>query len=263
MSDATVTAVAYLRVSTAGQAERGMGLQAQRQAISEYSAQHHLDVEYVQEVASGGIQAGEVFAWEHRPVLLDLMEQAKAGGFSMLLVARFDRLARDHATLVAIERMLQQHGVGVISAAEGEGNGDSAVAEFVRAQLAAVAQLERGLIRERLKAGKAQRRRQGRHVDGKIPYGYQSSGVGTLEVDDTTASVVRSIFSRAREGLGPGPIARRLNAECIQGPTGKSWNRQTVTNILRNPLYAGELHGVKKAQPGIVSRRVWNEAQRG
>ena len=38
--------------------------------------------------------------------------------------------------------------------------------------------------------------------------------------------------------------------------------RQTVGNIIRNPVYAGELHGVKKAQPAIVSRRAWNEAQR-
>jgi site-specific DNA recombinase len=135
------------------------------------------------------------------------------------------------------------------------------VAGFVRNQLAAVAELERGLIRDRLRAGKAQRKLAGRYGGGSIPYGYRSAGEGRLEVDETQAAVVRSIFARTREGLGPGPIARRLNAETTPSPTGKPWNRQTVTNILRNPVYTGELHGVKKAQPAIVSRRVWNQAQ--
>jgi site-specific DNA recombinase len=157
--------------------------------------------------------------------------------------------------------MLQRHRVEVISAAEGEGDGDTGIAVFLRNQLAAVAELERGLIRDRLRAGKAQRKLAGRFGGGATPYGYRSCGEGRLEVDDEQAAVVRSIFNRAREGLGPGPVARRLNAEQVPGPTGKPWNRQTVTNILRNPLYAGELHGIKAAQPAIVSRRAWNQAQ--
>ena len=34
-----------------------------------------------------------------------------------------------------------------------------------------------------------------------------------------------------------------------------------MAHLLRNPVYAGELHGVKGAQPAIVTRRVWNWAQ--
>jgi hypothetical protein len=36
---------------------------------------------------------------------------------------------------------------------------------------------------------------------------------------------------------------------------------RVLQELLRNTLYAGELHGVKRAQPAIVNRRVWNEAQ--
>ena len=112
-----------------------------------------------------------------------------------------------------------------------------------------------------MRAGKVEARKIGRHTDGLPPYGYRQGGSGRLEVDEDQAAVVRSIFSRAKEGLGPGPIARRLNAERIPGPTGKPWSRQTVGNMIRNPIYSGELHGVKRAQPAIVSRRVWNAAQ--
>jgi DNA invertase Pin-like site-specific DNA recombinase len=134
------------------------------------------------------------------------------------------------------------------------------VAEFIRGQLALVAQLERAMIRTRV-SGKAKRGQEGRHLGGRAPFGYRLGTTGRFVVDNGEAGVVRDVFRRAREGLGPGPIARRLNTEGVAGPSGRPWNRQTVTNMLRNPVYAGELHGVKGAQPAIVSRRVWNQAQ--
>jgi DNA invertase Pin-like site-specific DNA recombinase len=66
-------------------------------------------VDVVTETASGGVQNGAEFSWEHRPVLLELIERARAGEFEVLLVARLDRLSRDHATLVVLERRLQRH----------------------------------------------------------------------------------------------------------------------------------------------------------
>ena len=74
----------------------------------------------------------------------------------MLLVAKLDRLSRDYATLTVLERKLQRHGVEVVSAAEE--NGDGPIAEFIRGQLALVAQLERAMIVERVSAGKAKKK---------------------------------------------------------------------------------------------------------
>ena len=72
---------------------------------------------------------------------------------------------------------------------------------------------------------------------------------------------MRRIFGEAKSGLGPGRIARWLNKDEIPGPRGGRWNRQSVTNLLGNAVYAGELHGVKRAQPAIVSRRLFNAVQ--
>jgi hypothetical protein len=107
----------------------------------------------------------------------------------------------------------------------------------------------------------------GRHAVGRCPYGYLSADKtdsrGTLRIDPERAPVVKRIFTLARDGDGPSRIARRLNHEGVPGPTGKGWNRQTVTNLVRNTVYAGEMHSVRGAQPAIVSRRLWNAAQRG
>jgi Recombinase/Resolvase, N terminal domain len=172
-----------------------------------------------------------------------------------------DRLSRDYATLVVLERRLQRHGVEVVSVAEE--NGDGPVAEFMRGQLALVAQLERAMIVDRVRKGKAERKRQGRHVHGRIPYGYRSAGDGRLELVDEEAQVVRCIFELAKKGKSLGVITDRLNDGGTSSPQDKAWRRFGVSRILANPVYVGERYGVKKAQPAIVSRQLWNAVQAG
>src|SRR4051812_44088271 len=159
-----------------------MSLAAQRDRVEEYSRDKKYDLlQVVDEAASGGVRADEVFSWEHRPILLDLLERAREREYDVLLVAKLDRLSRDHTTLVVLERQLQRHGVTVESVAE-ERNGDGPLAEFVRGQLALVAQLERAMILERVGAGKAKKKQLGRHVHGRVPYAYTSER-GVLNID--------------------------------------------------------------------------------
>src|SRR5213078_4427195 len=78
-------AIGYLRVSTAGQAEHGLGLEAQREQVKRYAAEHGYNLlEVVSEAASGGVRDGETLSYEHRPVLLSLRERAKAGDYDVL-----------------------------------------------------------------------------------------------------------------------------------------------------------------------------------
>jgi site-specific DNA recombinase len=195
----------------------------------------------------------------------------REGRVHVLLVAKLDRLSRDHPSLVVLERRLQKHQVEVVSVAEQ--NGDGPLAEYIRAQVALVAQLERSMILERVNAGKARAKRDGRHVHGRIPYGYRSAGGGKLAIhtykvdrEKTSyadeAAIVRRIFTDARDGWNPGRIARELNRDGIPAAQGGPWSYQVVRGILRNPVYAGERYGVRGAQPAIVSRRLWNAAQR-
>lgn len=253
-------AIAYLRVSTTRQAEEGMGLAVKRDLVVECAKHRKLDlVDVVEEAASGGVRDGEEFSWEHRPVLLDLLERAEAGMFSTLVVARLDRLSRDYPTLIVCERRFQRFGVEVVSASEE--NGDGPLAEFVRGQLALVAQLERAMILERARAGKAKKKAAGRHVHGRVPFGYRSRK-GILEPDEALAPVVQDIFAHAKRGESPTRIARELNERGVSAPLGAAWGRSTIRGVLRNPVYAGERYGVKRANEPIVSRRLWNVVQR-
>ncbi len=254
-------AVAYLRVSTGLQADKGAGLDVQRQAVTEFAEAQGLDlIAVVSETASGAVRAGDVFSWEHRPVLLNLIARARTDEFDVLLVAKFDRLTREASDLPTLGRMLAtgKRPVRIMSASED--NGDGAVGKLMRHTLAGFAEFERDVIRGRLSAGKALRKLEGRHVHGRIPYGY-SSTAGVLERDEAQAAIVRRIFADAKAGRSAGAIARGLDADEIHGPTGRGWDRTTVLRMLGNITYTGEKYGVRKAHPAIVSRRAWNAAQ--
>jgi DNA invertase Pin-like site-specific DNA recombinase len=238
-----------------------MGLEAQRDAVRKYAKAEGYELQgVVQEAASGAAREGELFSLEHRHVLSELVTCAERHEYDVLLVATLDRLSRDQVEQLYVKRLLQRFGVTVVSAA-GETNGEGAIGELVERLIGAVHDFDRKRVLERLRAGKVQGRRLGRVVDGYGPYGYRQAGAGKLEIVEEQAEVVRRIFREAKTGLGPGPIARGLNDDGVSGPRGGQWNRQSVTNLLRSPLYAGELHGVKGAQPAIVSRRLFNMVQ--
>jgi site-specific DNA recombinase len=260
-------AIAYLRVSTRGQAERGMGLEVQRDRVRTYAAAQGYElVDVVQEAASGAVHEGDVLSYERRKVLAELLNRAEDGAredgrnaaYDVLLVASFDRLSRDYASLIFVKRLLRRYGVQAVSATEENGNGGE-FAEAIAGVLAVLHDFERGRILARVRAGKAAKREKGKHVHGRIPFGYRSAGSGELAVDESESAIVRRIFEDARNGDSPGRIARALKAEQAGS---RAWNRGTVRGILENPIYAGERYGVRRAQPAIVSRQLWNAANR-
>ncbi len=134
------------------------------------------------------------------------------------------------------------------------------MAEFIRGQLALVAQLERALIRDRVSAGKLQKKKLGRHIHGRVPYGYRSTG-GILEPVEDLIPVVRRIYRDARDGWDARPDRPSLNRDGIPSAQGGEWKPQVVRSILTNPAYVGERYGVRNAHTAIVSRRRFNEAQ--
>jgi site-specific DNA recombinase len=248
-----------------------MGLDAQREVVRQFAAEQDFElVEIVEEAASGAAKEGELFSLEHRPVLSELVTRAEHDAYDVLLVATLDRLSRDQVEQLYLKRLLARFKVTVMSAAgETNGNGD-AISELIERLIGAVHDFDRKRILERMQSGKKEARRRGLQAEGYAPYGYRSvpaeGGGRTLEPvvtgDPSPSDVVRLIFKHAKGGLSPGRIAAELNGRGVPPPTGRGrrWNRQTLRNLLENPVYAGERHGVKNAHSAIVSRRVWNAA---
>jgi DNA invertase Pin-like site-specific DNA recombinase len=127
--------VSYLRVSTKRQGESGLGLEAQRKAVSDFlNGGNWQLVEELVEVESGKHD-------HNRPALHKALEACKVYG-ATLVIAKLDRLSRDAHFLLG----LQKAGVKFVAADMPEAN------EMVVGIMALVAQAERRMISERTKA---------------------------------------------------------------------------------------------------------------
>src|ERR1700712_4286555 len=91
-SASSAPVVAYYRVSTARQGQSGLGLEAQRAAVAGHLA--HTGAPLIAEFTE--IETGT--RKRHRPELAQALIEARASG-AVLVIAKFDRLARDVAFL--------------------------------------------------------------------------------------------------------------------------------------------------------------------
>lgn len=252
-------AIGYIRVSSKGQ-EVGTSLESQQDRITVYCKDNELElIDLVSEVKSAGVGEGQIFSWDERPRLIDLMEAAQTGSYDALVVYKFDRVSRDNASLTILKRQLNRYGVKLISTAER--TEDSAQSRLLENTMAAFSEYEREIIRERMLLGKAKRKSEGKHAHGQSPYGYRSID-GTLTPNDAEAEIIALIFQMAADSrASSGRVAAKLNRDGIPPRTASKWSPATIRGILRNPAYAGEKYGKKRAHTAIVSRQLWNRAQ--
>lgn len=174
--------VAYYRVSTAKQGASGLGLAAQRSAVAAYVKEHEQVIAEFKEVESG--------RRSDRPALEQALATARVHRVP-IVVAKVDRLTRS----VAFLSRLLESGVDVrfadLPAIEGP------TGRFMLQQMAAVAELEAGLISTRTKAALAAAKKRGIKLGG-------FRGKSISEAAHQASSVVRGkIAARRAQDLMP------------------------------------------------------------
>jgi DNA invertase Pin-like site-specific DNA recombinase len=222
-----VRAIGYARVSTDGQRESGLGLEAQRHAMAQAAARFGLWI--VQTFTDAGLSGG--LAMEDRPALADALNALRRG--DVLLVAKRDRLARDAFMSVLIEREAAKKGARIVSAA-GEGTeSDDPSAVFTRRILDAVAELERGLTAARTRSALRAKRARGERA-GTEPYGFRVNGDGRTLYPEPTEQQILGVITECHEaGYSHRHIAAELTRRGFTTRTGSQWRHQYVRSILQ------------------------------
>lgn len=148
----------YARVSTKN---NGQDPETQLLALREYASARKLEIfsEYVDIGISG--------SKDSRPALNRLMADARKRRFDTVLVARFDRFARSTRHLVLALEEFNALGVDFISLSESVDT-STPMGRMVYTVIAAVAELERSLIRERVVMGLQRARVEGKRL-GRPP----------------------------------------------------------------------------------------------
>jgi DNA invertase Pin-like site-specific DNA recombinase len=189
-----VRAAVYARVSTADQTAENQLAELRRYV----EARGWPAVEFVDQGISG--------AKDRRPALDDLVRDAKRRRFDVLVCWRLDRLGRNLKHLVTLLDELQAWGVAFVSLAEGI-DATTPAGRLQMHILGAIAEFERSRIQERVMAGLARARAQGKRL-------------GRPRRDGTTLALPDGLtVRRAAEawGVSLATAGRRLRAGRLPG----------------------------------------------
>ncbi len=219
--------VAYYRVSTARQGRSGLGLEAQRRAVTDFlnGGSWELLAEFVE------VESGKA---DDRPQLEQALATCELSG-ATLVVAKLDRLSRNLAFLAK----LQDSGAHFVAADMPEAN------ELTIHIMAAVAQAERKAISTRTKEALAAAKARGVRLGGnrgnlddlrKGPA--RSAELRSRQAAERALKVRRQIEAICAGGATNSlrQIAAALNDRGITAPRGGPWHAAQVRAVLQRPV---------------------------
>ncbi len=249
----------YLRVSTTEQAEEGFSIAAQKERLKAYIMSQGWELASTYE--DGGYSGGTT----NRPSFNKLREDMRHNQFDLILVYKLDRLSRNMRDLSNLVHEMDEQGVFFKSATE-PFDTTTPAGKLIFNMLGSVAEFERGMIAERVRMGMMQKAREGKGLLGfNHPFGYDYRD-GKLILNQQEAGVVRSVYSSYISGSSLGEIAYDLNSRGFRTKNDRVWTKQTVLNIIGNPLYAGYHRWSsfywKGQHDPIIEVTRWNKAQR-
>ena len=189
-------AAAYARVSTSN---NGQDPEVQLRELREYVARRgwNLAGEYVDVGISG--------AKEKRPELSRLMADAHRRKFDAVVVWKFDRFARSVSHLLRALETFKALGIEFVSLSE-QMDTSTPTGKMVFTVLGAVAELERSLTAERVKAGLRNARAKGKKL-GRPARKVDARRIARLRATGHSWAVISKML-----GIGQGTARRAFSA---------------------------------------------------
>lgn len=241
-TERSIRAALYTRVSTEEQANEGFSLDAQMRRLEMYCEMEGWTIagRYREEGHSGRNTT-------KRPEYNRMMDEKDQ--WDVILVLKMDRIHRNSVNFTKMMDDLKNSGKQFCSVQEDFDTGN-AMGRFVMDLMQRIAQLESEQIGERVKLGMERKAKLGRGLLGSgHPYGYNYNH-GQLIVNNDEMYVVRAIYNMYRKGNSMEFIAESLNDALFPAKKGGKWNKQSISNILHNPLYAGYVEWDGKIRQG-------------
>lgn len=212
----------YVRVSTDRQSQEGHSLADQEKRLTGYAQSIGVPVAGV--FIEAGVSGGKRLSL--RPKGAQLMGTLRAGDH--VIATKLDRMFRSASDALNVAEELREKGIHLhLLDIGGEVTGNG-VAKLVFAILAAVSQMERERIGERVRSVKEHLRDAGYYTGGKLARGFRATRDGRIEADPQW----ERCFARMRELQQGGEPYRRI-VEIVDEEFGIRMDYSTAYRILK------------------------------
>ena len=214
-------AIAYIRVSTDKQQDKGHSLLAQQEKIQAYASLYDLDIiGFVIETGSAKNL--------NREGLQGALDQIKSGKADALIVVKLDRLTRSVSDLgYLVDSYFSK--AGLLSVSE-QIDTRSASGRLVLNVLASVSQWEREVIGERTRAVKQSMKANGLYCGGIVPYG-KSLENGILVDNPQEQAIIKRAKALKAQGHSLRTIATMFSKEGLRTRKDTNFTHSLVSKM--------------------------------
>ena len=266
-------AAIYTRFSSDHQTE--MSTQAQIRACSEFANNNGMDIYriYSDEAISGTEEKTDQRA-QYQAMLAD----AKNHKFNILLIHKYDRVARSLEEHVRLSKLLDKEQIPIIAVAQNFGQ--SIEGDFAKQMMWVLSEYYSKNLAKEVRKGHREVALKGLHNGGPAPFGFRLVD-RKLVIEESEAVWVRKMYDAALNRKGFLSIMREMKEAGVHGRAGKEIKYPQIYEILRNEKYAGiyvysvegcrhrksrsETDGairIDGAIPAIVDKNTFDEVQK-
>lgn len=218
-------AIGYIRVSTAGQVEDGVSMDAQEAKVRAWADLN--GAEEVRIFKDEGISGSRA---DNRPALQAALEAVGKG--DALIVYSLSRLSRSTKDTLILSETLLKKEADLVSLSE-KIDTTSAAGKMIFRLLAVLSEFERDQVSDRTRFALAHKRANGEKTGGDVPFGYRVRA-GKLYPHKEERKAVALILNLAGKGSSLRAICRALEEAGHAKKRGSlTWHPQAVLRVIR------------------------------
>lgn len=248
MNRSGIDAVIYARYSSDNQREES--IDAQVRACRQYAEAHGFRVlkVYADEAISGkGSKTSSRKEYQR------MLRDAERKKMNIILVHKYDRVARNVLEHALLANRLAEHEVEIISVAQDFG--DSNEAKIMKVLTWAMSEYYIDNLSSETKKGLQENALDGVFNGGVPPFGYNIVDQQYV-INELEANYVRRMFECAASRKGFTDLLAEMNQQGITGKRGKPFRYSSIYEILRNEKYTGAyIYSVDEEKTGRIEEQ--------
>jgi site-specific DNA recombinase len=234
----------YSRVSTEEQAREGLSVEAQIDKCKSFCQAR--DWEIFKVYRDAGFSAGTL----NRPALELLLRDAQEKKFEIILVYKIDRFSRKLRDLIMVLEDLKEKNINFTSVTE-QIDTTSAMGEAFFQIIGVFAQLERGMVKERVELAFDRKIQLGESLS-RAPLGYAYRNKKMIP-DPENALKIKEIFEMWIAGISYKEICSKFNL-----------SPSNLYQIIKNEVYLGKIKYkgqlYEGKHPALIDEVLFNQA---